>query len=355
MTGHERNSANAQPHDSRRHDASIEATIVIKTLNEEANIARAIESALSALQGLRGEVIVADSLSSDHTVEIAANYPVTVVQLSNPGDRRCGAGPQLGFQYARGEFVYILDGDMELDGAFLRQAIGYMREHPDVSGIAGIVEELGGGNYEFEARKSQNPDWAISGEQRWLDMGGLYRRSALNAVGYFSNRNLHACEEQDLGLRLGSLGTRLVRLPIHSVRHYGRREDSWTLMKRRLASRYSDGPGELARATLGTPVFFAALGTHIKLAIMAGVWAGLAVGLILLPWTPWPVASAALVLIALAALMLAKKRSVAETALGLLNWQLRTAGFVRGLLTPQVPPQTWLESKTIACAPDAKA
>jgi GT2 family glycosyltransferase len=330
--------------------ADIDVTVVIKALNEEKNISHAIESSLNALGRLRGEVILADSLSQDATVEIARQYPIGIVQLANAQDRCCGIGPQLGFQYARGEFVYILDGDMELDSEFLERAVRFFRSHPDVAGVAGLVEELGGGNYEFEARKSQGAEWGRPGVQQWLDMGGLYRRSALMEVGYFSNRNLHACEEQDLGMRLTQLGHRLVRLPIRSVRHYGHRESSWNLMKRRFKSRYSDGPGELVRASIGTPVFWRALKGHDKLVAMAGLWSFAAVGIVVLPWTPWPLLIATGTLAALALALVIRKRSASQALLGLLNWKLRTAGFIRGLFSPQVSPRSPIDATVIAKA-----
>lgn len=329
-------------------EQQIDVSIVIKTLNEADNIARAIESALTGMTELTGEVIVADSLSTDETVQIAARYPVKVVQLANPRDRSCGAGPQLGFQHSIGEFVYILDGDMELDSEFITKAVRFLREHPDVAGVAGIVEELGGGNYEFEARKSQHAEWSRPGVRRWLDMGGLYRRSALAGVGYFSNRNLHACEEQDLGLRLSENGGRLVRLPISSVRHHGCTEGSWELMKQRFKCRYSDGPGELVRAAIGSPVFWPALKSHAKLLSMAGLWIAMASALLLAPWSVWPLFVVAILASGLVTAMLVRKRNVRNTLLGLANWNLRTAGFVRGLFSSQVHPQTLLESRLVS-------
>lgn len=326
----------------------VAVSIIIKALNEQAHIARAVESALNAIHGLSGEVILADSLSTDQTVEIASRYPITVVQLCNPQDRCCGAGPQLGFQYSRGEFVYILDGDMELDRDFLAQATEFLRAHPDVAGVAGIVVELGGGSYEFEARKSQEASWSVAGEQAWLEMGGLYRREAVLQVGHFSNRNLHAYEEQELGLRLSLAGHRLVRLPIPAVRHYGRQEASWELMKRRLISRYSDGSGELVRAAIGTPLLWPALRSQIKLVAMAVFWLWVVVGLVALPWTLWPLFSSLLIFMLFGILFLVRKRSVVQAALGLLNWQMRTAGFVRGILRSQIAPETWLESRICA-------
>ena len=59
-------------------------SVIIKTLNEEQRIAATIESALDAIKQLGGEVIIADSGSSDRTLEIASQYPVTIAQLLPP-------------------------------------------------------------------------------------------------------------------------------------------------------------------------------------------------------------------------------------------------------------------------------
>ena len=67
-------------------------SIVIKALNEERHVAAAIESALAALDGIDGEVILADSCSTDRTVAIAGRYPIKIVSLLRIEDRSCGAG-----------------------------------------------------------------------------------------------------------------------------------------------------------------------------------------------------------------------------------------------------------------------
>jgi cellulose synthase/poly-beta-1,6-N-acetylglucosamine synthase-like glycosyltransferase len=67
-------------------------SIIIKALNEERNIALGIESALAAVDGLDAEVILADSSSTDRTVEIARQYPIKIVTLNNREDRSCGVG-----------------------------------------------------------------------------------------------------------------------------------------------------------------------------------------------------------------------------------------------------------------------
>ena len=73
------------------------ASIIIKALNEEKGIAATLQSALRTLKAVGGEVILADSCSSDRTVEIARGFPVRIVQLTHPQERCCGVGPQLGY------------------------------------------------------------------------------------------------------------------------------------------------------------------------------------------------------------------------------------------------------------------
>lgn len=59
----------------------MSVSIIIKTLNEEKRIAEAVESALKALPGGKVEVIVADSGSTDRTIEIAQSYPIKISTL----------------------------------------------------------------------------------------------------------------------------------------------------------------------------------------------------------------------------------------------------------------------------------
>jgi len=66
-------------------------SVIIKAYNEQQHIAGAIESALTALRGIDGEVILADSASTDRTIAIAQSYPIRIVaprQSSGPLLRR---------------------------------------------------------------------------------------------------------------------------------------------------------------------------------------------------------------------------------------------------------------------------
>lgn len=321
---------------------NIRVSIVIKALNEEERIEAALRSSLAAAERSGGEVILADSASTDDTVAIASRFPVAIVQLKNVEDRRCGAGPQLGYQVARGEYVYILDGDMELDPEFLPAALEVMQADEMLGGVAGLVEEQSDASYQFRGRKRRRHE-AAAGDARWLDMGGLYRSAALREVGYFSNRNLHAYEEMDLGLRLNHAGWRLRRLPIRSVRHYGYAEGNWELLKRRWRSRYLDGAGEILRASLNKPWFREVVRSQKHLFVGLAIWIGAIAGLLLLPVTPWLLAAVAVVVFLLIALRAHRAGSVADALFGQVVWQTTSLAMLRGLLRRPVDPHCSVE------------
>ena len=326
---------------------ALTVSVVIKALNEEERVAAAIQSALTAVKLVGGEVILADSCSTDRTIEIAREYPMTIVQLKNPGERRCGVGPQLGYQVARGEFIYILDADMELDPDFLPAALAAMEQQPRLAGVAGLIDEQSEASYQFRGRKRRKRE-SVAGTPQWLDMGGLYRSSALQEVGYFSNRNLHAYEEMDLGLRLTHAGWTLQRLPVRSVLHYGYETGNWSLLAKRWRSRYLDGAGELLRAAVGKSYFHDVAISQKHLFVGLGIWAGLITGILLLPAIPWLLTTTLLVILVLIAIRALRIGSIADALFGQVVWQVTSVAMLRGLLTKPVDPFVPIEQIILA-------
>ncbi|MEO8653993.1 MAG: glycosyltransferase family A protein, partial [Ramlibacter sp.] len=129
-----------------------QVSVIIKAFNEEKNICAAIETSLAAVAEIGGEVILADSHSTDRTAELASEYPIRVVQLLHPRERCCGVGPQLGYQHARGEYLYILDGDMKMLPGFLPEALSFLAQHPEVAGVGGRLVERTNESMEYRER-----------------------------------------------------------------------------------------------------------------------------------------------------------------------------------------------------------
>ena len=331
---------------------SCPVTVIIKALDEQAHIARAVETALAGAAAVGGEVVLADSGSTDRTVEIASAYPIRIVQLMDPRERCCGIGPQLGFQHSRGEYVYLMDGDMALDAAFLAKALAFLAQHPEVAGVGGRVVERNLDNLEYrerQAREAAEPH-RVPGPVDRLDGGALYRRLAIQEAGYLSDRNLHSYEEFDLGARLRSRGWKLWRLPDLSVSHEGHRAPALRLLWRRWASGYAWGPGELLRAALGKPWLRLVLRDVGELRLYAGVWAWW-LAMAVTAWLPPAGPQRTGAVLALATLppiaMCLRKRSLARGTYAVLSWCVCAAGLGRGLLRRRRPPHHPIASRIL--------
>ncbi|MBL0421011.1 glycosyltransferase [Ramlibacter sp. AW1] len=327
-------------------------TVIIKALNEEARIALAIESSLRAVQGIGGEVVLADSCSTDRTVEIALRYPIRIVQLAHPQERCCGVGPQLGYQHSLGEYVYLMDGDMELQAGFLERALAFLAQHPEVAGVGGRVVErnLDSLEYSERARREKHEAHRAPGPVDRLDGGGLYRRCAIQEAGYFSDRNLHSYEEFDLAVRLRARGWKLWRLPISAVSHVGHDAPPYRLLMRRWRSGYVCGVGELLRSSLGQPWLRLVWRGQRELRLYLGVLLWWAV-LLSVPLWPLPVAWRVLALLGMAlapvAAMALRKRSLQRGVYAVVSWCFNTAGLVRGLLHPRKATQQPIASRVL--------
>lgn len=313
-------------------------SIIIKALNEEKRIATAIESAIQAVESIGGEVILADSFSTDQTIKIAKQYPIQIVQLANPNDRCCGIGPQLGYQHAQGEFIYILDGDMQILEHFLAAAVDFMQQNPEVGGVGGKVIEMNTDSLEFQARTERASHHMQAGTVDRLDMGGLYRKTAIKSVNYFSDRNLHSYEELDLAVRLRAQGWKLCRIDTDAVRHWGHDSPPYQLLIKRWKSSYINGLGEIIRGALGKPHLKLILNDVKELRIYLAV-IGWWIALILIPWLSLDPVIKSIVWLGLLtaplALMSFKKKSIKKALYSVISWNFNAAGLIRGFLSPR--------------------
>ncbi|MEJ0074522.1 MAG: glycosyltransferase [Alphaproteobacteria bacterium] len=326
-------------------------SILIKALNEEKNIAEAIESAIAALDGMSGEIILADSLSTDSTVEVAKKYPIRIVTLARAADRSCGIGAQLGYQYSLGDYVCLIDGDQRLYRGFLAAAIERLEADQTLAGVGGVIVEREEDNLEYIKRATRDDPDRRPGYVTRLDCGGIYRRTAIESIGFFTDRNLHSGEEFDLGSRLSAQGWKLARIDQLAIDHFGHRGSAYALLVQRVRSRMAFGAGETLRAALGKPHFAVVMRHQWKLfALWTGVhlwWASLVV-------TPFLVANlaelaavlAALILLPLA-LMILKCRSLSLGLYSVVAWNAYALCFIPGLLRRRTDPARRIDSQEV--------
>jgi glycosyltransferase involved in cell wall biosynthesis len=325
----------------------VKVSIIIKTLNEEANVSRAIESSLAAIAPYDGEVIVADSVSSDGTIQIAKQSPASIVQLRHADQRCCGIGPQLGYQHSLGEYIYLLDGDMELQADFLNKAIMILDSEPDVAGVGGYIHETRVDNLELIGRvKRLGRTRPKTLDVRCLNGGGLYRRAAIAGIAYLSDRNLYAFEEYDLGARLRIKGWRLVLLEDKAVDHFSYQLGTWPLLWHRLRSGRFLSSGQLFRAAVEGGYAKQVVREVRTIPIDFGIW---------FYWACLFVASYAfgariVIPLGLAApliLMTVRTGSFKLALFSVLTWHLSAIGFVLGFFKRRKHPAARVESTVI--------
>lgn len=282
------------------------------------------------------------------------------MQLANASEKSCGAGAQLAFQHARGEYFYLLDGDMVLDPDFLPKAIARMEDKPALAGVGGLVTEKNTESLGFKIRAeavAKDANWRPGSVDR-LDCGGLYRSAAIREAGYFADRNLHAFEEFELAARLRARGWELERIDQHAVDHYGHLTGGYRLLWRRIQTGYSGAVGEVLRGAIGQrhlPVVMRRF-SHVKFGLAVMVWWLSLLVALLLPVPPLARFCILLLLLVLPlGLLIWRRRSLSLGLYSAAAWNVAAWGLISGFFRARAAPTTPLRSIVVADPPMARS
>lgn len=300
----------------------LSLSVVVPTYNEADNVEACLESVFRACASTDAvetyEVILVDSNSTDATVELATDYPVTVLRI--PDDDLCtpAAGRYVGTHHADGDALLFVDGDMEVAADWLPDAAAHLREE-DVAAVDGHLDEV--------------PEDAALEERESVRGVALYDADALADVGGF-DPYLESVEDVQLGLELNAAGYRLLRVPTVSAHHPG--SDVITETVRRWRNGYSRGNGQAIRRSLSSPRLVAKHVYRMRFRLVIGGWLGLgalslATGVGVLPW---------LLGSALGFRKIASERDGVVDAAGYVLYKLTLlVGLVLGLLERPTPPE----------------
>ena len=208
-------------------DLPCDLSVVVIARNEEEMISSCLESIFVALQravdaGIiqTHEVILADSASTDKTVEIAKKFPIKIVQLRKEWRLSAPAGRYIGYQYASGRYVFFTDGDTKVHEDFIAKAIPYL-EDPQVGGVDGYEREYLDKDCTFADAINETVRKSESDEVVEKDFIGkaIYRKDVLDEVGVY-NPWLRGGEERDLATKIKAKGYHLLRIPHPAIMHY---------------------------------------------------------------------------------------------------------------------------------------
>lgn len=212
------------------------ATVVIPTWNGRELLAAALAS-LREQRFRDFEVVVVDNGSTDGTPEhVRAAHPeVELVVLAE--NRGFAGAVNAGIGHARGEFVALLNNDMELDPGWLAELVAALDAHPHAGSAASKLRMLrepgvldGAGDvvtwYGATWRRGHGePDRGQYDEPGVIASpcagAALYRRRALEDVGSFDERFFAYLEDADWGLRAQLAGWPCRWVPTAVAYHLG--------------------------------------------------------------------------------------------------------------------------------------
>jgi len=176
-------------------------SVVIITLNEEANLGRTLASVQPLLADGKGEIIVVDSGSTDRTVEIAKSFGAKVFVEEWKG---FAAQKNSAIDKATGNWILSLDADEELNPP-LRQTLSEMFEALNRLSTLGKQaathsSPVKAAEFEADTKIGTNFDglWIPRKNEflgRWMKHGGFWPDPKLRLFrrgkGRFENRAVH--------------------------------------------------------------------------------------------------------------------------------------------------------------------
>ena len=190
-------------------------SFVIPAYNEEAQLPRCLAAVIAEIDrvGCPAEIIVVNNASTDGTGALARSYDHVIV-VDEP-EKSLVKARQAGLAAAAGELIANIDADTVIPPGWLRQVLAEFADDPALIGLSGpyIFDDVSPvarlavrGFY----RSGQFFQWI---NQRVFGVGAMMQggnfivaRTAIEAIGGFSNKFDFYGEDTDIACRLARIG-----------------------------------------------------------------------------------------------------------------------------------------------------
>jgi glycosyltransferase involved in cell wall biosynthesis len=177
------------------------ASIILTIKNEEASIARTLDSLLE--QKPPFEIIIVDSESNDDTISIVKTYAKKCdnIHLYTKKTSR-GGGRNYGVSKAKGDIICFTDGGCEAHPKWLKELLSHFEDGADV--VAGKTIDKGA------VTQINRVELNVNGyDVTWPSCNLAYRKEIFLSLNGFDERFITA-EDVDLNLRAAKTGSNIV-------------------------------------------------------------------------------------------------------------------------------------------------
>jgi glycosyltransferase involved in cell wall biosynthesis len=195
-------------------------SVVIPTFNSGRFLERCLLSVRGQSYG-RVEVVVVDNYSKDGTREIAEKYGVKFV-LQRAGMSRAR---NIGASFAKGEFIFSVDSDMELAPNVVSECVSKVEEGFD----AVIIPEFSVGEGFWAKCKALEKQCYVGDDL--IEAARFFRRDVFEALEGYDVKLLFG-EDWDLNLRIAKAGHSVGRIRAYIKHHEGALSLRETMLKK---------------------------------------------------------------------------------------------------------------------------
>lgn len=197
-------------------------SIVVPAYNEEASIARLLESLAQQTTRKPFEVIVVNNASTDRTREIAEKFSQRLnLRVIDEPQKGRGAARATGFDQARGNIIFSTDADSIVPPNWL-EAFAEFFEDPAVVAVTGVGRTDDLSFVQNIVHNALQPlatfFFKFLYGARWLvGFNFAIRKNAYQQAGGF-NRDLNALEDLEIGIKAQRVGkVKMVWFPAVTV------------------------------------------------------------------------------------------------------------------------------------------
>lgn len=191
--------------------------------NEGWKLSKSLDSVFSAIEynNIRhSEVIYVDSKSTDDSLAIAKSFEnVKIFEIT--GECNAAIARNIGAKVANGDWLFFLDGDMELECEFLRFILyENVEQYEFLTGH--IIDHLYDEKGNFIETKERTYSGNLPMKKEFISTcGGVFviKKSAWDNIGGM-NSKFKINEDLDFSIRLRECKIKLLRLPMLIVKHH---------------------------------------------------------------------------------------------------------------------------------------